>query len=144
MGSRPVVLLSLGCAGQMMDGLDRWIDGVGGRSRCDCESDCDFRSRFGWVRYDTLWPLLLRRLLLHWGHGNAVRTAGRRSLPKRKEHRTIRNRYQARLRQNEQGKKLKGKRPTRHLPHLPWQLPGGGGNCYLPGAGGANTKCGCL
>lgn len=37
----------------MKDGLDRWIDGVGGRSRCDCESDCDFLARFGSVRYDT-------------------------------------------------------------------------------------------
>lgn len=38
------------------------------------------------VRFDMIhvWPLLLRGLLLRWGHGNAVRTAGRRSLPKRK------------------------------------------------------------
>ncbi|KAL7971326.1 hypothetical protein HDV63DRAFT_319384 [Trichoderma sp. SZMC 28014] len=60
------------------------------------------------------------------------------------EHRTIRNRYQARLCPNEQGKKLKSEQAYPKPPHLPWQLHPGGGNCYLARASRANTTCGCL
>lgn len=137
-----------------MDGLDRRRLPVRGRSRCDCGSECGFLARFDPVRYDTRMTAAAART-----SSLEPRQCGTDSRKKRFAQRKVCEMRQACCTRNivrsgtdirrgyaqtSNGKKLKGEQAYPKIPHLPWQLHGDSGSCYLARASSAHTTRRCL